>query len=195
MANLDGDFGVCVDGADSLHHFGDVFGDDDVNFLVVEDAFGAHACGDDGLAQGHRLDDFDADATAREQRHYGHIMVGDEFLGIGHLADYFNMLVLQCGEPFGHGTSCQMIDEGGHLLHGLRKHFVDEPAYAFRVGHPVHGANMVELGLTFNLVFWCKLLRINAIRDVDDGLGAIFPEEGGVFARDCRDTVDGLQGV
>ena len=140
-----------MEGPDGFHHFGLVFGDDDVDFLVVKDALGTHARGDDGLAHRHRFDDLDADAASREQGHDGHVVVGHKRLGIGHLADDIDIRVLHRGEPIGHRATGQMIDEIGHLLDGLGQHLVDKPADAFLVGHPIHGADVVELGLAFNL--------------------------------------------
>ena len=122
-------------------------------------------------------------------------MIGDKSLGIRHLTDDVDMLVLQCCEPFGHVATCQMINEVIDFFHGLGQHLVDEPANAFLVGHPVHGADVIELGLALNFVFWRKFLRINAKWDVDDGLGAVFPEESGILAGDGSNAVDGLQGV
>ena len=119
MADAHGGFGVFVEAADGLHHLGLVLGDDDVDFLVVEDAFGTHAGGDDGLAQSHGFDDLDADTTTRKQRHDGYVMICDKLLGVRYLADHVDMRVFHGGKPFRHGTAGQMVDEVGHFFHCL----------------------------------------------------------------------------
>lgn len=54
---------------------------------------------------------------------------------------------------------------------------------------------MIELWLVVNLVIRHKFLWINAIRDVDDGLGTVFSEKSGIFGCDGGNAVDGFQSI
>ena len=85
------------------------------------------------------------------KRYDGHIVFGYKCFGVRHFSNDIDIRVVQFGQPFGHVATCEMVDEIGYFFHRLGQHLVDEPAYAFLIGHPVHGADVVEFRLAFNL--------------------------------------------
>ena len=120
--------------------------------------------------------------------------MGDEVFGIGYFSNNVDMWVFQSCQPFWHVASRKVIDEVGNLLYGLGEHFFNEPTDAFLIGHPVHGTDMIELGLPLNFKVRREIFRINTKRDINDGLGTVFSEIGSVFACNGSDAVNGFQG-